>query len=149
MCVCSSRRSWRQPRGLYEFHAERLPVTITWQNLAFFHVCLYQGSVTREAGLISAGTHTRCLSGHSSSELFVICLCAMTLRVLVTWLVFHDNHFLVPSLLTSILRSQPTRICLPISCCGIELSQKTKTDDWKSIFEEYSFCMKVNEGWGC
>lgn len=35
LCVCGSRRSWRHPRGLYVFHAEHLPVTITWQNRAF------------------------------------------------------------------------------------------------------------------
>ncbi len=34
-CVCGSWRSWWHPRGLYVFHAEHLPVTITWQNRAF------------------------------------------------------------------------------------------------------------------
>ncbi len=109
LCVCVSRRSWWHPRGLYvsrwaSTRNHHLAKSSFWHAGCHIHVCLFQGSVTREAGLISAETHTRCLSGHSSLELFMTCLCVTTLRLLVTWLVFHDNHFLVPSLLTSILR---------------------------------------------
>ncbi len=129
--ICVSR--WASTRN------HHLAKSSFWHAGCHIHVCLYQGSVTREAGLISAETHTRCLSGHSSSELFMICLCVMTLRLLVTWLVFHDNHFPVPSLLTSIClghQDLPSTTVKNIRPWDVELSQKTKTDGWKSVFEE-------------